>query len=80
MPDQEGHTDTGLVLGFIIACLFLGSSTYIIVEGHDLAGGLLAGGGLVSLVSVFVYGTNARKQERREKRKALLGSDSEEEP
>ncbi len=65
----------GLVLGFIIACLFLGSSTYIIVSGHDLAGGLLAGGGLVSLVSVFIYGTNVRSQERAEKRKALLGED-----
>lgn len=67
----------GLVLGFIIACLFLGSSTYIIIEGHDLAGGLLAGGGLVSLVSVFIYGTNVRVQERTEKRKALLGEDSD---
>ncbi len=68
---------TGLVLGFIVACLFLSSSTYIIVEGHDLAGGLLAGGGLVSLVSVFVYGTNVRVQERTEKRQALLGEDSD---
>lgn len=67
----------GLVLGFIIACLFLGSSTYIIIKGHDLAGGLLAGGGLVSLVSVFIYGTNIRSQERTEKRKALLDADSD---
>jgi uncharacterized membrane protein len=63
----------GLLLGFIIACLFLGSSTYIIVQGHDLAGGILGGSGLVSLVSVFIYGTNARSKERAEKRDALLG-------
>lgn len=69
---------TGLILGFVIACLFLGSSTYIIVQGHDFAGGSLASVGLVSLVSVFVYGTNMRAQEREEKRKALLGSDSDE--
>lgn len=69
----------GLILGFIIACSFLGSSTYIIIQGHDLAGGLLASGGLVSLVSVFVYGTNKRAQERGEKRKALLGEDSQDE-
>ncbi|NES96942.1 MAG: DUF2335 domain-containing protein [Desertifilum sp. SIO1I2] len=65
----------GLILGFIISCLFLVSSAYIIIQGHDLAGGLLAGGGLVSLVSVFVYGTNARAQERSEKRKALLDAE-----
>ncbi len=65
----------GLCLGFVIACLFLGSSTYIIISGHDLAGGLLAYGGLASLVSVFIYGTNARVQERAEKRKALLGEE-----
>ncbi|MEA5467583.1 DUF2335 domain-containing protein, partial [Spirulina sp. 06S082] len=68
---------TGLILGFVIACLFLGTSAYIIIQGHDLAGGVLASGGLVSLVSVFVYGTNKRSQERKEKRNALLDGTSE---
>ncbi len=69
----------GLVLGFVISCLFLGSSTYLIMEGHDIAGGTLATTALVSLVGTFIYGSNQRAKERVEKQKALLEADIEEE-
>ncbi|ACK67406.1 hypothetical protein PCC8801_3438 [Rippkaea orientalis PCC 8801] len=68
----------GLVLGFLIVCFFLGCSTFLIIQGHDTAGSVLGTTSLVSLAGVFVYGTQSRVQERKEKRKALFGSDSDE--
>jgi hypothetical protein len=67
----------GLILGFVVVCLSLASSTYLIIAGHDWAGGLLATGGLTSLVSVFIYGTNVRAKECAEKRKVLQGRDEQ---
>jgi uncharacterized membrane protein len=68
---------TGLVLGFIVVCLFLGCDTYLIEKGHELAGGLLAVGELATLTGVFVYGTNSRSQERTEKLRTLIGKGSD---
>jgi hypothetical protein len=49
----------------------------LIIAGHDWGGGLLATGGLTSLVSVFIYGTNVRAKECAEKRKVLQGRDEQ---
>ena len=57
----------GLILGFIIALTFLGGGIFLIYSGHTFAGLLLGGLDLVSLVSVFVIGTNSRKAERERK-------------
>ena len=57
----------GLILGFIIALTFLGGGIFLIYSGHTFSGLLLGGLDLVSLVSVFVIGTNSRKAERERK-------------
>ncbi|MEA5581722.1 DUF2335 domain-containing protein [Nodularia harveyana UHCC-0300] len=62
----------GLIFGFILASICIGSSTFLILQGHDLAGSIFAGTTVVSLVGVFVYGSNQRAQERIEKQRALL--------
>jgi uncharacterized membrane protein len=66
----EGDTrraDKGLLAGFIVALVGLGSAVALVLTGHDLAGFALGGLDLVSLVSVFVYGTITRRSERAKK-------------
>jgi hypothetical protein len=55
----------GLAAGFVIALLVIGGSIWLISEDHDWAGATLGGISLTGLVSVFVYGANARRSERR---------------
>ncbi|MBD2326284.1 DUF2335 domain-containing protein [Alkalinema sp. FACHB-956] len=67
----------GLVAGFVLACLGFVGSYDLIRNGKEVSGSILGGGVLVSLVGVFVYGTNKRSEERIEKRRDLLGKDSQ---
>ncbi|WP_375491207.1 DUF2335 domain-containing protein [uncultured Nostoc sp.] len=62
----------GLIFGFILASGCIASSTALILQGHDIAGGIFAGSTIVSLTGIFVYGSNQRSQERAEKLKTLL--------
>ena len=57
----------GQVLGFIIAILGLLVSLITILRGQEVSGSIIGGGTLVSLVSVFMYGTKSRKKEREAK-------------
>ena len=55
----------GLAIGnFIIALGFLIGAVIGALKGHPVFGGFLGTGGLTGLVTVFIYGTNARQQER----------------
>lgn len=51
----------GQWLGFIVAMAFLGASTYLINNGHAVAGTILGTVDLVSLVAIFVTGAWQRK-------------------
>lgn len=44
----------GQLYGLIVAVLFLGAATALGLTGHDWLGGVLGGGTLVALVTVFV--------------------------
>jgi uncharacterized membrane protein len=57
----------GLGTAFIVAVFGLYLSYRVIMAGHDLAGSALGAVDLASLVSVFIYGTRARRQERARK-------------
>lgn len=57
----------GLFLGAFIAVSVLLAAGILIYNGHDWAGGTIAAIDIVSLTSVFVYGTKSRKQERTQK-------------
>ncbi len=54
----------GLAAAFFLSAMIIVGGVYLIVNGHDWAGGLLIGLDLVGLAGVFVYGTNARRAER----------------
>lgn len=57
----------GLWAGVFVAICFLTGAVFLIYMGHDIAGGVVAGLDIVSLVAVFVYGTVSRRAERIEK-------------
>ncbi len=57
----------GLGCGFAVCLANFYLAQLLIVNGHGVSGALLSGVNLVGLVSVFVYGTQMRKQERVEK-------------
>jgi uncharacterized membrane protein len=57
----------GLVLGFIIAVLFLIVSAALIINGYEVAGTILGTVDVVGLVTVFVVGRVEQRQEREEK-------------
>lgn len=68
---KTGSRDSllGLIFGFFIALLAIGGGTYCIAIGREIGGSLLSGGGLASVVSVFVYGSQLKRKEREEKSK-----------
>ncbi len=57
----------GLIAGFIVAISAIGGAIYLAANGHGLAGGVIGGSATVGLASVFVYGSNARRAERKQK-------------
>ena len=57
----------GLIAGFILSAGTIAGGIFLIMNGHDWAGGLLVGVNLVGLAGVFVYGTNSRRVERERK-------------
>ena len=64
-----GNSRLGLWFGLIIGLAGLASSVIVIIYGKQIAGGVLGIGTIGSLVGVFVYGSQKRKQERQEARK-----------
>lgn len=61
----------GLVFAFVICIAFLACGTFLVLNGHDVAGATIATSSLVGLAGTFIYGTHARKQERAEKLEQL---------
>lgn len=59
----------GLYAGLVVALVGLGVSAYGLFLGYPWASTVLAGGILLSLVSVFVYGKKHRDDELEEKKK-----------
>lgn len=69
---KSGSRDSllGLIFGLIIGLAGIGSGTYCIIKGATIAGTVIGGGSLVSLVGVFVYGSRQRRKEREAKYRA----------
>ncbi|WP_181919583.1 DUF2335 domain-containing protein [Alkalilimnicola ehrlichii] len=51
----------GQVFAFLLGTIVVLSGTYAAVNGHPVFGGLLGGGGLASLLSVFIIGRRRGK-------------------
>ena len=63
------RSDRGLIIGALLAGSSIVLGFVAILLGHDVAGGLLATGSVVSLAGVFVTGTVSQRRERVEKEK-----------
>ena len=66
----------GLFCGYSFGLVVVVLSFILIWNGHDFAGTVLGSVDLVALLSVFIYGTHVRRQERErrdDKNKALTG-------
>ena len=61
------NSKRGQIFGFVVAIFGLLSSFVLVLKGYQVVGTLLGGATLVSLVGVFVYGSESRKSERKEK-------------
>jgi uncharacterized membrane protein len=61
------RANAGLVLGFIIALLFLAASVGLVVTGHETAGTVIGSVDIVGLAGVFVYGRSSQRRERERK-------------
>jgi len=67
--DVEAHRQTsaeirlGQIFAFSIGVITILSGAYTAICGAELAGGLIGTGGVVALVSVFIYGRKAPHRE-----------------
>lgn len=71
-----GRSRLGLGAGFIVALGGLAASYFLIDGGNTAAGLTVASIDIVSLVSVFVFGTVSSRQERIERAKMMSGQSS----
>jgi uncharacterized membrane protein len=60
----------GIICALCIALVTIIGAIICVMNGHELGGGILGTGGLTSLVTVFIYGSRQRRQERELKSKA----------
>lgn len=72
-----GRAWAGLISAFILSMTAIGGGIYLIDRGREVSGAVLGTGAIASLVSVFIYGTNRRRQEREFKQEQLLEAMSE---
>lgn len=62
ISSQSFQSRLGQIFGLIIGLAGIGCGTYLASIGQDVVGGIIAGGTVVSLVSVFVLGKRAQKK------------------
>ena len=65
------RANRGLWAAVAVAVAFLAVAAVVILEGHDAAGIVIASVDIVSIVAVFIYGTESRRRERNEKAQAV---------
>lgn len=64
--DQNSESKLGQIFGFIIGLVGVGCGTYLAATGHEAVGGIIAGGTVVSLVTVFVVGKKLQEPSKEE--------------
>ncbi|MCD4830777.1 MAG: DUF2335 domain-containing protein [Anaerohalosphaeraceae bacterium] len=57
----------GVIFAFVIGIVTVVTGAIVIIKGHSWPGTLLGSAGLIGLVSVFIYGTQQKRQERKSK-------------
>ncbi len=58
----------GLIFGFILGLIGIGGGVYLTYLGMTQSGLIISGTTLVSLISVFIYGSQTRRKEREARR------------
>ena len=66
----------GLVAAFVIAVTFFMGGVFLIYNGFAWAGTTIITSTVVSLVGLFIYGTNNRRQERDRKARLMSNPDA----
>jgi len=66
ITSQSTQSKLGQIFGLIIGIVGIGSGTFLAAMGETTVGGIIAGGTVVSLVSVFVIGKNIQKESKEE--------------
>jgi len=66
---DTGRANMGLAAGFVVAMFGLWVGWDLVRSGHQLAGAVVGTVDLVSLVTVFIYGSATRRGERTDKTK-----------
>ena len=61
----------GLMAGLMIGLACVIGGCFLVYTGHDKAGAAIATGVVVALVSVFIYGTQSRRAERKDKTEVM---------
>jgi uncharacterized membrane protein len=59
---QSFQSYLGQIFGLVIGLFGIGCGTYLATTGETVVGGIIAGGTVVSLVSVFVIGKAAQRK------------------
>ncbi len=61
IPGHAKQSRLGQWFGLVIGLFGIGCGTFLAYTGHETVGGIIAGGTVVSLVSVFVIGKTIQK-------------------
>jgi uncharacterized membrane protein len=64
----------GQVCGLVIGLAGMGAAVWMTALDAEVVGGVIGGGTLVSLVSVFVYGDQQQRRERRRRWQEAKGA------
>lgn len=62
ITSQSSQSKLGQIFGLIIGLVGIGCGTYLAATGEPTVGGIIAGGTVISLVSVFVIGKTSQKK------------------
>ena len=65
--EQLKQSGRGQMFALLIALVMIAASTWMVVTGHDVAGGCLGGTTLVALVTVFVTGRAGQAEDLAQK-------------
>ncbi|MEN6370805.1 MAG: DUF2335 domain-containing protein [Armatimonadota bacterium] len=67
----------GIIIGGIIGIGGLASAAYLGMHGHDILAGGIFLGDVGSIIGTFIYGTNSKRAERRDRLQILKKDDQE---
>ena len=59
--NREVHV--GQALGFILGAFVAACGTYAAIQGHTVSGSIIGSGGVVGIVTAFIYGSRQSKPE-----------------